>query len=328
MVEKGALGGLTAATGRIAFDEDHTSRVGSPVSGRVDQILVKPGDRVRKGQVLLTIASADVEGALGEARAAAADLTLAERTQERAQDLFNEHAIAKKELLQAESDADKARSNLERTRSRLDLLGLKPDDHTSRFALRAPVAGTVVERTVLPGAEVRADAGGSLATISELGTLWAYADIFERDLAQVHTGLAAEVRVASYGNRAFPARVAHVGDTVDPQTRTVKVRLVVDNRGGELKPDMFARIALSATGADQVVVVPRNAVLSDGESSVVIVDRGGNRFEKRKVELGSGGVGSGSPATDPWVPITSGVAPGDWVVTDGALFLKAELENQ
>jgi cobalt-zinc-cadmium efflux system membrane fusion protein len=318
-VKKGTVNGITAATGNIAFDEDHTSHVGSPVSGRVEEILVKPGDRVKKGQALVTIASPDIETALGDARTAAADLALAERALERSAGLYAERAIAKKELVQAESDVVKARSNLERTRARLDLLGMKLEDHTSRFTLRSPLPGVVVERTISPGAEVRSDGGTPLFTISDLGSLWAYADIYERDLASVHAGQQAEVRVISYGARAFPAFVAHVGEAVDAQTRTVKVRLTVDNPGGELKPEMFARITLQVDSGPDVIVVPRNAVLSDGEASVVIADLGGNRFEKRKVEVGS--------EQDGLVRVMAGLIPGDHVVTDGALFVKAELES-
>lgn len=318
-VEKGTVGAIAAVTGRIAFDEDHTSRVGSPVSGRVEELLVKPGDRVKKGQPLLTIASPDVEGALADARSASADLSLAERALERSTGLYAERAIAKKELMQAESDVVKARSNLERTHARLQLLGMKRDEHTSRFTLRAPVAGTVVERNVLPGAEVRVDGGTALLTISELANLWAYADIYERDLGVVRAGQEAEVRVISYGARAFPATIAHIGDTVDPQTRTVKVRLNIPNQDGALKPEMFARVTLRVDSGPDVIVVPRAAVLSDGEASVVITEKGDNKFEKRPVEVG--------PEQDGLVRVIAGLTPGERVVTEGALFIKAELEN-
>jgi cobalt-zinc-cadmium efflux system membrane fusion protein len=312
-------GGVTIATGKVAFDEDHTSRVGSPLSGRVEALLVKPGDAVKKGQSLLSIVSPDVEAAIADARAADADSSLQKRTLERLRDLVVDKAVAHKDVQQAESDVAKADASVERARARLKLLGIRIDEHTSLFTLRAPLSGTVVERSALPGVEVRADSGTPLVTISDLDRVWVLVDVYEKDLAAVRAGQTAQVSVASYPGVNFPARIEHVGDLVDPQTRTVKVRLVADNPQHSLKPEMFARVSLPLAGT-AAITVPGNAVLSDGESNVVIVAMGEGKFAKRRVEVGS--------EMDGRLPILSGLNPGERVVTDGAIFLKAELENR
>src|SRR5256885_1095016 len=239
-----AASSVTAGTGEIAFGEDHTSRAGSPLSGRVEELLVKPGDTVKKGQPLLTIASPEVEAAIADEHAAAADLALQRRNLDRARALLADQAIARKDVAQAESDLAKAQAARERAAARLAVLGIRADEHSSRFTLRAPLAGTVVERAALPGAEVRADAGTPLVTISDLGRVWVFADVHEADLAAVRAGHEAQVTVASYPGVTFPARIEHVGEVVDPQTRTVKIRLAADNPERRLKPEMFARVIL------------------------------------------------------------------------------------
>jgi membrane fusion protein, heavy metal efflux system len=313
-------GNSTAATGKIAFDEDHTSRVGSPLSGRVESLLVKPGDVVKKGQPLLTIVSPEVESAIADDRAAAAEVSLQTRNLERLRALLAEQAVAHKDVSQAESDLTKAQAGQERSRARLALLGLRSNEHSSRFTLRAPLAGTVVERSVLPGAEVRSDAGTPLVTISDLSRVWVVADVYEKQLSAVRDGQKADVTVASYPGEVFSARIEHVGDVVDAQTRTVKIRLAADNPDHKLKPEMFARIALPLTGPAAAVTVPANAVLSDGEANVVMVAIADGKFAKRRVEIG--------PESEGRLAVLSGLRPGERVVVDGALFLKAELENR
>jgi cobalt-zinc-cadmium efflux system membrane fusion protein len=311
---------LTAATGKIAFDEDHTSRVGSPLSGRVETLLVKPGDLVKKGQPLLTLVSPEVGAAIAEDRAAEADLALQKRTLERVRELFADQAVPRKDLVQAESDLVKAQAARGRSRARMLLLGIAGNEASSRFTLRAPISGTVVERAALPGAEVRADAGSPLLTLSDLARVWVTADVYERDLAAVRAGQTAQVTVASYPGQTFPALIEHVGDVVDSQTRTVKVRLTAANPDQKLKPEMFAKVILPLTGPSAAVTVPDDAVLTDGAANVVIVAMRDGKFAKRRIEVGS--------ETGGRLSVLSGLQPGERVVVDGALFLKAELDNR
>ncbi len=316
----GVLAGLTAATGKVAFDEDRTSRVGSPLSGRVDGINVKPGDVVKKGQALLAIVSPEVEGAISEFRSAEADLNLSKRSLERLRGLYADRAVAQKEVAQSESDVVKARASLSRTESRLELLHISPAADSTRFTLRAPIAGTVVDRAALPGAEVRADSGLPLVTISDLSRLWILADVYERHLSHVKTGLVADISVASYPGEVFKARIDHIGEVVDSMTRTVKVRMSVDNPEHKLKPEMFAKVTLPLNGPASAVTVPSGAVLTDGESNVVMLVTGNNRFSKRKVLV--------EPSQDGRSVVLEGLRPGERIVTEGALFLKAEIENR
>jgi cobalt-zinc-cadmium efflux system membrane fusion protein len=315
---------VTAATGKVAFDEERVSRVASPVAGRVVDLLAHPGDRVRKGQGLLVIASPDAQSAVADYVAAAADKAVADKNLERQRRLFADQAVSYKEVLQAESDATKAAAAHARAAGRLEVLGIDPRSgraSSSRFMLRAPIDGIVVERPAFPGMEVRPDSGAPLVTVADLTRLWVLADVYERDLARVAVGQHATIRVAAEPGHTFTGKVSHVGELVDPATRTVKLRIEVANPALELKPEMFARVTLQgAVPGSSALTVPSSAVLSDGDASAVIVSRGDGRFEKRTIELGGD--------RDGRVRVLSGLVAGERVVVDGALFLKSAIEDR
>ncbi len=313
-----------SATGRVTFDEERVSRVASPVSGRVLELLAKPGDTVARGQALLAIASPDVQAASAELVSAEVDLRAAGKNLERARRLAADQAIPRKDLLAAESDALKARAALRRAGTRVSVLGLATGDRAgagSRYLLRAPIAGTVVERPAGIGMEVRADTGTPLVTVADLSRLWVLVDVYERDLALVARGQRAEVRVPAWPGQVFPGQVTHVGELVDPATRTVKIRVEVANPGLRLKPEMFARVALAGGQAKgSALTVPSEAVLSDGEASAVVVALGDGRFTKRVVEVG--------PEAEGRTRVVAGLREGEQVVVAGALFVKAEIEGR
>jgi cobalt-zinc-cadmium efflux system membrane fusion protein len=316
--------GVTAATGKVAFDEERVSRVASPVSGRVVELLAHPGDRVRRGQGLLVIASPDAGSAVADHVAAVADEAVARRNLERQRRLLADQAVSQKEVLQAESDATKAAAAVARAAGRLEVLGIdpgSPDVRTSRFVLRSPLDGVVVERPAFPGMEVRPDSGTPLVTVADLGRLWVVADVYERDLSRVARGQAVSVRVAAEPGRAFDGTVTPGGELVDAATRTVKVRIEVLNPRLELKPEMFARVVIQgAAPASPSLTVPASAVLSDGQASAVVVALADGRFLRRTVEV--------SGEQDGRVRILTGVREGEQVVVDGALFIKSEIEDR
>ena len=317
-VEVSSENAATEATGKVAFDEGRVSRVGTPVSGRVAELRVQPGDRVRRGQPLLVIASPDAESAVADHVAARADAALAERNLERARRLLADQAVPQKELQQAEGEATKARAARARALARLEVLGIDPDApdaRPSRYLLRAPIDGVVVDRPANPGMEVRADSGAPLVTVADLSRLWVLADVYERDVARVTAGGRAEVRVAAWPGRVFEGKVTYVGDVVDPQSRTVKVRVEVQNPDHRLKPEMFARVTLAGVAAAPSLAVPSQAVLSDGAASAVVVAHGDGRFERRTIEAGT--------ERDGRVRVLAGLAPGEHVVVDGAIYLSA-----
>jgi cobalt-zinc-cadmium efflux system membrane fusion protein len=315
-------GGATSVSlpGRVSFDEDHTQRVASPIDGRAVSILVKLGDKVRPGQALIALSSPNVGQLQADAQKAMSDLALSTKALERVHKLQAEGAVAEKDVAQAETDFRKAKSDSARTTAQLKALGVSASDPAVNVALRAQIGGVVVDRNVLVGQEVRADQATPLLTVSSLDSVWVLADAYEQDLSLVAAGDSVTVRVPAYPGETFPGKVTHVGDVVDSSTRTVKVRCVVDNKARRLKPEMFAKVDVMNAAGRKVILVPAQAVLNDGDKSIVIVASEGNVFRARRVEVG--------PEVDGKVRLLAGLRPGEKIVTDGAIFMKREIDSQ
>ena len=314
--------GAMSATlpGRVTFDEDHTQRVSSPIDGRAVSILVKLGDKVRAGQPLIELSSPNVGQLQADAQKAMSDLALAEKAAERVHKLQVEGAVAEKEVAQVENDYRKARSDSARTTAQLKSLGVSASDPAVKVALRAQIGGIVVERNVLVGQEIRADQAAPLITVSSLDAVWVQADAYEQDLSLVAEGDAVTIHVPAYPSETFGGKVGHIGDTVDSTSRTVKIRCLADNKAHRLKPEMFAKVDVLNAAGHKLMLVPAQAVLNDGDKSIVIVASEDNVFRARRVEVG--------PEIERKVRVLSGLRAGEKIVTDGAIFMKREIDAQ
>ncbi len=307
-------------TGRITLDEDHTQRVSSPIDGRVTKILVQLGESVKPGQSIVELSSPHAAELEAEAEKAEQDRAVAEKNLGRADKLKLEGAISDKEGAQAEADFKKARADSARARSQLRSLSLSAAGPNLYASLRSQIAGTVVDRNILVGQEIRADAPAPLLTISNLGVVWVLADLYEQDLALVTQGAPIRVTVPAYPGETFSGTVDHVGEVLDPATHTVKLRCVVPNPGNRLKPEMFAKIEVTDAGQRKTILLPSDAILTDGAHAKVIVATEGNVYRQRNVETG--------PDADGMVRVLSGVKPGEKVVTAGAIFVRRKMESE
>jgi len=315
---------LTLA-GKVAYMEDLYSRISSPLQGRVVEVRGKLGDRVKAGDVLVVIDSPDITAAYSEFVKEASDLEFATRAFELAKDLYETKALPLKDLKQAENDLIKARAEFRRAKERLLSLRVpatelnKPlaeQKITARFDMKSPLAGTVVERTVTPGQSVGGDPTQVLFTVADLDRLQVIADVYERDLDLVKVGQTAMVTVEAYPGVKFPAAIAAVGDVVDPNTRTIKVRAWVNNELHKLKPEMFARLHIRVDEGSQFLTVPKEAVLEiDGKLFVLIAD-GQGRYTKQPVKVG--------PVSTDRVRVIEGLSPGQRIVTKGAVLIKGQ----
>jgi cobalt-zinc-cadmium efflux system membrane fusion protein len=319
-VTESSSGAAVSLTGRVTFDEDHTQRVASPIDGRAIRLLVKQGDGVRAGQPLIELSSPNVGQLQADAQKALADLKVSEKSIERVHKLQIDGAVADKEVAQSEGDYHKAKSDYGRTTTQLKALGVSPTDPAVTVALRAQIPGTVVERNVLVGQEVRADQATPLLTISSLDSVWVLADVYERDLALVHQGDQVTIKVPAYPDRGFSARIGHIGEVIDPNTRTVKIRCVAANPDHLLKPEMFAAIEVQSAISRKLIAVPSKAILNEGDKSFVVVATEGNVFRQRQVDVG--------PDLEGQVRILKGLLPGEKIVGAGAIFMKREIESQ
>jgi cobalt-zinc-cadmium efflux system membrane fusion protein len=321
---------MLRTSGKVGFDEEHLSYVSSPLAGRVVSVAARAGEHVGVGQTLAVIDSPDLGAASSEFIKARADLMLAERNQKLAADLLAAKAMAAKDFQKAEDEYVKAKADLRRTRERLLSLGVAEDQldgaldtlHVrSQFNLTSPISGTVVERSVTLGQMVGGDAPQRLFVVADLSTLWVTADIYEKDLSLVRPGEEVSVRAAAWPDEQFKGRIDYVGDTVDPNSRTIKVRLAVDNQQLRLKPEMFVTATVRTTGNATVLTVPVAAVHGEGAGQPYVFTKvDGNRFVRRAVTLGA--------KVDDRVAIREGLSPQDHVVTLGSILLQAEADRQ
>jgi len=311
--------GPLALTARVGFDEDHTQRVSSPIDGRVTKLTVEPGDAVKAGQRLFELTSPEVGRIQSDAQKAHQDLSVAQRALDRVQKMRADGAASEKDLVQAQADFKKATSDLERNEAQLKALRINESDPTVTAEVRAQIAGTVVIRNVLVGQEVRADAAEPLITISNLDTVWVSADVYEQDLGMVEQGAVAHLHAPAYPDETFTGIVGHVGDVIDAQSRTVKIRCVFPNEDHRLKSGMFVKVDVESKGGKRVILVPSKAVLNEGEVTKAIVALDHNVFKERVIEVG--------PERDGKVRVLSGLSAGEKIVTDGALFVEDDIKD-
>jgi cobalt-zinc-cadmium efflux system membrane fusion protein len=317
------------APGKIETNPNRVSKVVLPLAGRVTAVLVKTGDAVEKDQPLLRLQSPDADAAMSAYLSAAATerqaevaFTKAQADFDRASDLFEHNAVAKKDvqsaesaLAQAKASLEQARAAREQSRRRLMVLGLSENGFEQQVVVRAPLAGKVLDLSVVPG-EFRNDTTAPLMTIADLGSVWVTSQVPESYIRFVEVGERVEISLVAYPGEVFEGHVSRVADTVDPQTRTVKVQAELDNRKGRLRPEMFGSIH-HIDAIAKTPVIPAAAVVRAGSETTVFVETAPGRFESRRVTLGS-------PAGDV-VRVVSGVSTGESVVVDGAMLLQGLL---
>ena len=309
-------------TGRLAWDDDVTARIFASVSGRVFEILANPGQRVAAGGALARIKSPDFGHAQADMRKAAADLGVAERTRRRTSELLAHGAAAEKDMEAAEADYIRAVSEKERALATLSLYGGNPDGTgvDGVFSLKAPVDGLVVEKSINPGQEVRADQVGDkpLFVISDPSRLWLFLDVTEADSASLGANQEVLVHARTFPDKVFHGHVEVIGEGLDATTKTIKARCVVDNSEKLLRAEMYvsADVASPASGVD----IPTKAVFLKDNSACVFVETAPGQFRRHAVKLGVEGNGRSV--------VVDGLAAGQRVVTQGCLLLEAILEGE
>jgi cobalt-zinc-cadmium efflux system membrane fusion protein len=327
------------AVGQIAFNEDASTTVLTPFSGRVTRLLARIGDEVKRGDPLFEIDSPEVVQAQTDLIAAVhaldkakAQLALAKRVVDRQEALLKDRATAQREVDQArndfaaaESDTRTAEGALNAARNRVRVIGrnqaeLERIEHERTvnplITVNAPIDGTVVGRKVGPGQYVRSDAGDPLYSIADLSTMWLKAFVPETDIPFVRVGQEIEVKIAALPNRTFKARIIAVGAASDQVTRRVVVRSEIPNEDRVLKAEMFATFKISVGEPESVPAVPAEAVIREGDLATLWVQQEPLVFERRQVKLGAEQEGC--------VQIRDGIKPGELVVGRGAIFVDNE----
>jgi membrane fusion protein, heavy metal efflux system len=332
-VTMGNAAATAAAPAQLVPDEDHTSRLGAPVRGRVLSVLVSPGDRVARRQALAvlqsadaTMAQSDVAKSLAAVSSRRAQAQYAGAAKDRAERLLALKAIARQEYEKAVADDELAQAELrqaeaefQRARNFAEQIGADSSAN-GNITLRAPAAGVVLTRMVSPGAVV--DAGVPMLTVTDPARLWLTANAPEQFAGMLRRGERLRFVVPAYPD-TFAARITALGPGLDSETRTLAVRANADSRGNRLKPGMLATVIIAGGQQQSVALVPEDAVQAiDGKSTVFLVrpdGKGGAQVTRREVEVGSRSGGR--------VSVIRGLIAGDVIVVSGAFAVKAEFQK-
>lgn len=318
-----------STTGQVDFDQNRLAHVSPRITGRVHRVHASLGQRVGAGQRLAELDSIELGQAQATYLQAKAKEELANKSHRRARDLFADRIVSEQEMIEAEASLREATAGLRVAEASLRLYGLAQkeidglayeDRGTSIYPLLAPFSGTVVERHATLGELVTPER--NLFTLADLGRVWIWIDIYQRDLGSVHLDDLARARIDAFPGEVFEGKLTYLSARVDADTRTVRARIDVPNPAGKLRPGMFVEVDLldphvrdDGERGNRRPVVPEGAVIRDGEVFVLFVAQSALRFERRVVQIGrqSGG----------WIEMLDGVEAGEMVVVEGAFLLKS-----
>ncbi len=304
--------------GRIMWDEDHTARISSPVAGHLTSVLVQTGATVKAGQPLAYLSSPDIGSAQADAEKAKTDLAQAARNHLRDKELADAGIIAGKDLEQAQSDLARNRAEAVRAEVRLKSLG-GSNAVDQRYTIKSPIAGILVERNTNPGMEYRPDqAIPSLFVVTNPSYLWCWIDAPEETVNAFKKEMKLSMSTNAFPNKAFDATVDFIADSLDPISRSLKVRAKLRNSDNLLKAEMFVNVMLT-TDLANTLDVPAKAVFLKNGMQMIFIKTKDNVYLRKTIQP--------IASNEQWVSVADGLNKGDEVVLDGSLYLEKILED-
>ncbi len=323
------LVGKMTVPAKLLPNQDFEAQVGSLVQGRVREVFVNVGETVKEGQELMHIEGLEVGEIKSNFIKAKAQLKYSEANYQRQKTLVDQKVGSQKAFLEAQADYDKAVAEFNAEDKRIHSVGLSDDDllkfveHASIekeahsggvLPIKAPIAGTVVERNVVIGQLV--DASTTAFRIINTAVLWADGQVYEKDVPRLSGKPKVTLTVTAFPDEEFDGTVIYVSPVVDEHTRTITIRASIPNRAGRLKPQMFGELHVPTGGIAKGLVIPAESIQKDNMDMYVFVATNDTTFERREVTLGA--------TFDSMVEVTNGISPGEKVVTKGSFQLKSE----
>lgn len=309
-------------SGRVEADESRVARIGASVTGRITDLDALPGQDVKRGQLLATLHSAELSTAQLAFLKAHSQRLLAMRGAQRAEQLFEADVIGKAELQRRQSEYSQAEAEVSAARDQLMVLGMSEGailalsserNVNSQAAVRSSITGTVLDRKVTQGQVVQP--ADTMFIVADLSRVWLVAEVPEQQATLIRRGEAVDAEIASLPGERFGGTLSFIGAIVNPETRTITVRMELDNADRRFKPAMLATMFIKGR-PERRLAVPAAAIVRDENRDYVFLETGENRFSLRSVVLGADHEGMRQ--------IVSGLAKGDRVVVDGAFHLNNE----
>lgn len=301
-----------AAVGVVSFDENNVVRVFPIVSGSVSKVNVSLGDYVKQGQLLATILSTDISTYQRNHNIAKADYEVAEANLNRAAELYKAGMLSSREYSETQKDFSNALSEYNEKKQILELYGGSSRDLDALFRVVAPRSGYIVERNINEGTQIRTDNNTNIFTISDLQTVWVWANVHESDMAKVKEGDQVTVKTIAYPDKTFKSSIKKISTMLDPASRVIRMRTELSNENGLLKPEMFATVVITSTTNDKIVAVSQKALVLENNNFYVMRETSANTFEKVLVSIGK--------KFGDFAEVTKGLKVGDRIIVDGSLF--------
>jgi len=294
-------------SGDVSFNENNMVKIFPRSSGQVIDSRVSLGDHVSKGQVLAIVRSADVAGNYSDLSSANADVSIAKRQMDNAESLYKNGISSEREYTEAKQNYEKALAGKQKVQSIISINGGSRTNANGEYNITSPIDGYVVEKKTATGAFIRPDMGDNLFTISDLKNVWVYANVYETDIAKVQAGNSVRVIPAAYPNKWFDGKIDKIGQVLDPQSKAMRVRVVLDNKDMLLKPDMFAKVIVSSNQGAAALCIPTAALISQDGKSYVVVYKADDDMAIQQVNI--------MKTMNDRTYLTDGLTPGTKVIT-------------
>ncbi|TAL61529.1 MAG: efflux RND transporter periplasmic adaptor subunit [Bacteroidetes bacterium] len=295
--------------GKITFDQEKVVRIYPLVSGNVAEVRVTLGSFVKKGDVLAVIRSSEMASAENDLVTAKSNLSVAEKNYASASDMSKSGILSDKEYTTFQKELDKAQSDLKRASTVLSIYGNSSND----YVITSPISGYIVEKFVNANMQIRSDNSTNLFTISDLSKVWALADVYESDIAQIKNDEQVDVTTISYPGKKFTGKIDKIYNFLDPDSKTMKVQILLDNKDYLLKPEMFISAIVKQKSDSIMLALPASSVIFDRNQYWVIVFKEKCNIQARKLDIAT------SNSVDTYV--RSGVNAGDKVITNRQLII-------
>jgi len=274
---------VISLSGKIEADEDKWVKVFPVVGGIVTEMKVQLGDHVTKGQTLAVIHSSEIADYQGQLTAASSAVKIMDKNLSTTRQMFASGLATGKDVIAAETDLEKAKSDLKKMEQTNAIYGSRGD---AVQVITAPISGYIIEKNVTDNMQFKVDAALPFFTIANLEEVWVMANVFESDIAKIKTGYDADIKVIAYNNQVFTGKVDRIFSILDPQSRVMKVRIKIPNRDNLLKPEMFAQINIRYDDSNlQLPMIPAQAIIFDKNKNFVMVYQDDCNIQTREIEV-------------------------------------------
>ena len=308
--------GTLLLNGRITTDKSKMVEIFPIVGGTAIQVNAELGDYKNKGDVLAVIRSGEVAEYNRQMIDAQSNVLVAEKKLTVQQDMFNSKLISEKELIEAQQELDKSNAELNRVKEVFKIYHLSKN---AEYVIKTPISGFVIEKNLNMDMTIRSDDPDHLFTIAEIDKVWVMAQVFESDISKVKVGMDAEVTTLSYPEKKFKGKVDKIFNILDPDTKTMSVRITLDNADYMLKPEMIANVKLRLEENDQSPAIPASSVIFDKNKYFVMVYHDRKNIETREINL--------YKSTDDFAYILTGLKPGEIIISKNQLYVYDELND-